>query len=89
MRKIATGEELRERVMAAVIPEDPRQAIDEFQAAKFLGVSVFWMRRARWAGGGPEFVRIGGRRLYTMQGLEAYRDKCTHSSTSDPDKAGA
>jgi hypothetical protein len=87
MRKSVTGDELRERVKTSVIPEDPRQAIDEFQAAKFLGVSVFWMRRARWAGGGPEFNRIGGRRLYTMQSLEAFRNGCTHNSTSDPNKA--
>jgi len=87
MRKKVTKEELRERVEAAIIPDDPRQSLDEFQAAKFLGVSVFWMRRARWAGGGPEFIRIGGRRLYTMQGLEAFRGKCTHASTSDPGKA--
>ncbi len=77
----------RERVSASIIPDDPRVNLDEFQAAKILGKSVHWMRRARWAGNGPEFVRIGGNVRYRMWTLEEFIDRGTRRSTSDTGQA--
>jgi hypothetical protein len=34
--------------------------LHETEAAKLLGVSVHWLRRARWAGTGPGYVKVGG-----------------------------
>lgn len=34
--------------------------LHERDAAAILGVSVYWLQRKRWEGGGPAFVRVGG-----------------------------
>lgn len=81
------GMAARKRVEEAIIPDDPRVNLDEFQGAKILGKSVFWMRRARWAGNGPEFVRIGGNVRYRMAALEEFIDKGIRRSTSDTGQA--
>lgn len=73
----------RQRVEEAIIPDDPRINLDEYQAAKILGKSVHWMRRARWAGNGPEFVRVGGNCRYRMTALNNYIERGTCRSTSD------
>jgi len=78
------SEAVRRRVESAVIPDDPRQPIDEFVAAKLLGKSVHWMRRARWAGNGPEFIKIiGGSVRYRLAALEDFIQARTRRSTSD------
>ena len=56
---------------------------NEKQAAEFLGVSVHWMRRARWAGGGPEYIKYGSAVRYLPSVLVAYRNSCARKSTSD------
>jgi len=61
----------------------PQPALNETQAAEFLGVSVFWMRRARWAGNGPEFLKYGAAVRYAPEALQAYRNSRVRRSTSD------
>lgn len=58
-------------------------AQNEKQAAEFLGVSVHWMRRARWAGNGPEFMKYGSAVRYDPDTLSAYRNGRVRKSTSD------
>ncbi len=77
----------RQRVSASIIPDDPRVNLDEFQAAKILGKSVHWMRRARWAGNGPGWIRIGGNVRYRMAMLEEFINKGIRRSTSDTGQA--
>jgi len=61
--------------------EKPAQ--NEKQAAEFLGVSVHWMRRARWKGNGPAFCKYGSAVRYDPETLSAYRDSRIRKSTSD------
>lgn len=61
----------------------PQPALNETQAAEILGVSVHWMRRARWSGNGPEFVKYGSAVRYTPEALLAYRNSRVRRSTSD------
>lgn len=81
------GEAARRRIEEASIPDDPRVNMDEYQAAKILGKSVHWMRRARWAGNGPEFVKIGGNVRYRMAALEDCIERGARRSTSDTGQA--
>ena len=58
--------------------------LDEHQAAGYLHIAVATLRRWRWAGKPPPFVKIGGRRLYERSTLDDLiaRNRC--NSTSDP-----
>lgn len=57
--------------------------IDEWEAAERLGLSVHWMRRARWAGNGPEFIKIAGAVRYRPESIDRFIDSRTRRSTSD------
>lgn len=85
-RKISI-EEIHRRVADAVIPDDPRANLDEYQAAKRLGVSVHKLRRDRWAGGGVPFLKIGGRIVYRTTDIDDYELSKIRKSTSDQGKA--
>ena len=46
------------------------------QAAKILGVSVAWLARKRWEGGGPAFIRYGRAVRYEIQALRDWINAC-------------
>ena len=79
-----TKEQVRKRTADAVIPDDPRINLDEFQTAKLLNVSVHKLRRDRWAGGGIPFVQIGagGAVRYRRHDIDASLDSGKKTSTS-------
>ena len=83
------AEMARERVNSASIPDDPRANLDEFQLAKLLGVSVFKLRRDRWAGGGIPFLKIGGLCRYRRADVDDYMASKVRKSTSDQGQAVA
>jgi hypothetical protein len=83
MSKENNREAVRQRVASSVIPDDPRANLDEYQAAKRLGVSVHKLRRDRWAGGGVPFLKIGGRIVYRSGDIDAYETSRIRKSTSD------
>ena len=61
---------------------DPRERLlHERDAADFLGVSIYRLQRWRCYGGGPNWVKIGGREgravRYRRSDLEAYIDANT------------
>ncbi|HUN12441.1 MAG TPA: helix-turn-helix domain-containing protein [Rhabdaerophilum sp.] len=53
-------------------------------AAEFLGLSPRTLEKHRTYGTGPLFRKLGGRVVYAIDELEAWADKGTVSSTSDP-----
>jgi predicted DNA-binding transcriptional regulator AlpA len=57
--------------------------VTETEAARILGLSVKTLRRWRWAGKGPRFLKIGAAVRYDLADLEAYIASCKRSSTSD------
>lgn len=59
------------------------RTLNTVEAARFLGVSKSWMNKARCAGDGPPFIRLGGRVGYIPADLEKWRAKHRHTSTSD------
>ena len=53
--------------------KDEAIMISEKQAAERYPYSVHWFRRARWAGNGPKFIKMGNHRVgYRVEDLETY-----------------
>ncbi len=57
--------------------------LTETEAAALLGLKVATLRRWRWAGKGPRFLKIGGAVRYDPADLEAFIDEARRTSTSD------
>jgi predicted DNA-binding transcriptional regulator AlpA len=53
------------------------------QAAAFLGVSLSWLAKARVAGNGPRFVKIGRAVRYVDSAVRDYIRARTRGSTSE------
>lgn len=54
------------------------------EAARFLGLSGRTLEKHRYFGTGPAYRRLGGRVVYTVDDLQAWADRGTKYSTSDP-----
>jgi len=61
--------------------------LDEKKTAELLGMSVHWLRRKRWEGGGVPFIRIGdgpkGAVRYRLEDIDSYVAARVRRSTSD------
>ena len=58
--------------------------LKETDAAAFLNIEVGTMRRWRWAGRGPRFIKIGAAVRYDPADLETFINAGRRNSTSDP-----
>lgn len=55
------------------------------EAATYLGVSMAFLERDRWAGARIPFIKVGSRAVrYRLSDLDAYIQGQTRRSTSDP-----
>ena len=54
------------------------------EAARFLGLSGRTLEKHRTYGTGPTYKKIGGRVVYALADLQAWADRGTKASTSDP-----
>ncbi|RWE06356.1 MAG: DNA-binding protein [Mesorhizobium sp.] len=54
------------------------------EAARFLGLSDRTLEKHRTYGTGPAYRKLGGRVVYALQDLQAWADRGTKRSTSDP-----
>lgn len=53
------------------------QLLNTQQAAEYLGVSVAFLERDRWAGARVPFIKIGARAVrYRLSDLEDYIETC-------------
>lgn len=57
--------------------------LKETEAAAILRVKVATLRRWRWAGCGPEFIKIGGAVRYDLADIEEFIEAGRRRSTSD------
>lgn len=53
------------------------------QAAEYLCISEMTLRKWRWEGKGPRFVKIGRKVVYRTDDLHAYVQSMIRTSTSD------
>ena len=63
--------------------------VNEAEAAHLLSLSVKTLRRWRWAGKGPRFLKLGAAVRYDPADLSAFIEAGRRSSTSDPGSEAA
>ena len=61
--------------------------LKEHDVAAVLNVKVVTLRRWRWAGRGPRFVKIGAAVRYDPSDVESFIAQGRRHSTSDPGEA--
>lgn len=61
----------------------PDRWIDEREAAKLTGMSSAWFQRARWAGDGIPFSKVGRSVRYKLSDVLAFMEARRIESTSD------
>lgn len=61
-----------QRVLAQQFEEQENPRLNVEQAARYLGVSVSTLNRWRGEGGGPEWIKLGGRVYYYAIALSAF-----------------
>jgi predicted DNA-binding transcriptional regulator AlpA len=54
------------------------------EAARFLGLSDRTLEKHRTYGTGPAYRKLGGRVVYSLEDLQAWANRGTKTSTSDP-----
>ncbi len=54
------------------------------EAARFLSLSGRTLEKHRTYGTGPAYRKLGGRVVYSIEDLQAWADRGTVTSTSDP-----
>ena len=64
------------------------QLMTETEAARLLGLKVATLRRWRWGGCGPRFIKIGAAVRYDPTDLTAFIEAGRRTSTSDPGPEG-
>ena len=62
--------------------DPPRRLLTEVELSKILNVAVATLRRWRWAGHPPRFLKIGAAVRYDPADIEAYVEAQRRSSTS-------
>jgi hypothetical protein len=67
------------------VAADPDAALNENQAADFLGVSVRTLQAWRVRGGGPKFCKLGRAVRYQRRELISFQETHTVGSTTEAD----
>lgn len=64
-----------------------QKLLKEHEAAERLSIEVATLRRWRWAGKGPRFLKIGGAVRYETADLDTFIEASRRCSTSAPARA--
>lgn len=56
---------------------------DQKQLADYLGKSTAWCERARWAGEGPRFIKLGRHVRYRVEDVLAWIESNAKTGTKD------
>lgn len=67
----------------------PKTLVNEIEAALRLGLSPTTLRRWRWAGTGPSYIKLGGAVRYDVAEIERFIEAGVRQSTSDLAKEAA
>ena len=57
--------------------------LNETQASTVTGFAVKTLRKRRWQGLAPRFLKVGSKVFYDQNDLNAYLEACVRTSTSD------
>jgi predicted DNA-binding transcriptional regulator AlpA len=69
----------------SIAAADPDAALNENQAAEFLGLSVRTLQSWRVRGTGPRYTKIGRSVRYQRRALVKFQEEHTVTSTSEAD----
>ena len=58
--------------------------VKDGKAAEILDLEVATLRRWRWKGCGPRYLKLGGAVRYELAEIEAFKEASRRASTSDP-----
>ena len=58
--------------------------LKEREVAQFLNLEVATLRRWRFSGRGPRYLKLGGAVRYELVDIEAFKEAGRRASTSDP-----
>ena len=64
--------------------QHPSPLLKEGEAAEILNLEVATLRRWRWKGCGPRYLKLGGAVRYELVDIEAFKEAGRKTSTSDP-----
>ena len=62
----------------------PPRSLRTPEAARFLSLSGRTLEKHRTYGTGPAYRKLGGRVVYALEDLQAWADRGSKTSTSDP-----
>jgi hypothetical protein len=65
-------------------PAPKSRRLHRKEAALYLGVSLSWLDKARMAGLGPAFIKIGARVVYDVADLDFYLRQNRHATGFGP-----
>lgn len=72
------------RVQTTILMQGADHLLTETELSGRINVAVATLRRWRWSGDGPPFVRVGRCVRYDPAHVQAWLDSQTRRSTSDP-----
>ncbi|WP_217987669.1 helix-turn-helix transcriptional regulator [Halomonas salipaludis] len=64
----------------AVVPLP--KLMNQRDLADYLGKSTAWCERARWAGEGPRYIKLGRHVRYRADDVLAWIEECARTSTT-------
>lgn len=70
-------------IRAAATSPHSNGLVNEHRAAEILGLKVPTLRRWRWAGTGPEYIKLGAAVRYDPQALSEFVEAGRRRSTSE------
>lgn len=75
-------------VESEAAPAEPQTAVlprlmDQRDLAHYLGKSVAWCERARWAGEGPRYIKLGRHVRYRADDVIAWIEENARESTTE------
>lgn len=60
-----------------------RVLLNEHSASEIIGFKVATLRKRRWQGLPPRFLKVGSKVFYDNDDLQAFLEDCVRLSTSD------
>lgn len=61
---------------------DKKVLLNEHQASEVVGFKVATLRKRRWQGLPPRFLKVGSKVFYDQNDIQNYLDSCVRESTS-------
>ncbi len=66
-----------------MLAQQIRKRLNVRNAADYVGLSKSYLDKARSAGGGPKYIKLGNRVVYDLNDLDAWIDENRRRSTSE------